>query len=264
MLRLLLCLACLAAGWAASTPPSQLPLQDLVLPPGFSVHLYAAVPGARELALSRSTSSGLPVVVYVGTTGDPGSVYALVDLDGTGSQGRLATAFVAVKHHPCLVKQNVSAVTVHTVLSGRDQPNGVAWHNGSLYVAEDGKVAHVPERTWSAGLMTSMALRLVGRALAQALSSAWPSQVPQRDSTCCWAWAMSRAADPAVAAANQSDHQVHFMAVSPDERLYLNQGAPSNTGPCPAYGKINLCSIVSMKLDGSDLHTYAYGAAGAA
>ena len=44
-------------------------------------------------------------------------VYALVDLEGSGTK-----------------------VQLHTLLTGQVQPNGVAWHNGSLYVAEVGQI----------------------------------------------------------------------------------------------------------------------------
>ena len=44
-------------------------------------------------------------------------VYALVDHEGSGVN-----------------------VQVHKVLTGQDQPNGVAWHKNSLYVAEVGQI----------------------------------------------------------------------------------------------------------------------------
>ena len=57
----------------------------------------------------------------------------------------------------------------------------------------------------------------------------------------------------------QQDHQVHYIKIGPDGLLYANQGSPSNTGPCPKFGPIDLCSIVRMELNGSNPETYAYG-----
>ena len=57
----------------------------------------------------------------------------------------------------------------------------------------------------------------------------------------------------------QSGHSVHYIKIGPDNLLYANQGSPGNTGPCPSYGPITLCSIVRMGLDGSNPETYAYG-----
>ena len=57
----------------------------------------------------------------------------------------------------------------------------------------------------------------------------------------------------------QADHALHYIKIGPDNLLYANQGSPSNTGPCPSYGPINLCSIVRMELNGSNPETYAYG-----
>lgn len=52
---------------------TDLPLEDIVLPPGFSIQLYAdrSVPEARQLALSQGKNSGFPnaTIVYVGSRG---------------------------------------------------------------------------------------------------------------------------------------------------------------------------------------------------
>jgi glucose/arabinose dehydrogenase len=86
-------------------------LADITLPPGFSIHVFAdAVPGARSLTLSPGG------VLYVGTR-DEGKVYAVTDADGD----RRADA-------------------VLTVASGLRMPNGVAFRDGSLYVAEVSRV----------------------------------------------------------------------------------------------------------------------------
>jgi len=84
---------------------------DIKLPPGFSISVFSdAVPGARSLAQSPRG------IVYVGTM-VAGKVYALVDKDKDGR-----------------------ADQVFTIASGLRSPNGVAWRDGSLYVAEISRV----------------------------------------------------------------------------------------------------------------------------
>ena len=100
-------LAALALG-CGSAAVEGLPaaLDRLVLPPGFAISFFAPrVPGARSLALSPAG------VVYVGTRED--AVYALTDRDRDGR-----------------------ADAVQQIASGLDSPNGVAFRDGALYVAE--------------------------------------------------------------------------------------------------------------------------------
>lgn len=101
-------LPALAAAPCASGGP---PLPEIRLPPGFRIEVFADdVPGARSLCLSPSG------VVYVGTR-TKGKVYALADRDGD--------------------KKSDGAVVI---ASGLDMPNGVAFRDGALYVAERGRV----------------------------------------------------------------------------------------------------------------------------
>jgi glucose/arabinose dehydrogenase len=83
---------------------SSLHLEQIQLPPGFKISLYNdQVPGARSMALSPTG------VLYVGTRED-GNLYAL------------------------------KAGKVHKIAQGLNMPNGVAWKDGSLYVAEVNQV----------------------------------------------------------------------------------------------------------------------------
>lgn len=108
-LALLLLVPALAAGQAS--PKSRLPLQKVKLPPGFSIGVFSeAVPGARSMALSPAG------ILYVGTR-DEGKVYALPDRNKDGR-----------------------ADEVVTIASGLETPNGVAWRDGALYVAEISRV----------------------------------------------------------------------------------------------------------------------------
>ncbi len=82
----------------------------LSLPPGFRITVFARIADARSLALASDGT------VFVGTR-RAGQVHALRDIDGDGRADR------------------------HWVLArGLQMPNGVAWHKGSLYVAETHRI----------------------------------------------------------------------------------------------------------------------------
>ena len=84
-------------------------LDKIKLPVGFTISVFAEVPGARSLTLSPSG------ILYVGTQGN--RVYAVIDKDKNGV-----------------------ADEVYTIASGLNTPNGVAFKDGSLYVAEINRI----------------------------------------------------------------------------------------------------------------------------
>ncbi|NKB66568.1 MAG: sorbosone dehydrogenase family protein [Candidatus Latescibacteria bacterium] len=99
--------ACSTADKGERVGNRPLPLKDISLPPGFAIELYADdVPGARSLA------RGPAGTLFVGTR-DQGKVYALVDSNGDHRADRRITL-------------------------ARDlaMPNGVAFRDSALYVAE--------------------------------------------------------------------------------------------------------------------------------
>jgi glucose/arabinose dehydrogenase len=85
-------------------------LDKIQLPPGFSIAVYAEVPNARSMCW------GAKGTLFVGNRGKD-DVYALVDTD---KDGKADEKFVIAK--------------------GLNSPNGVAFHNGSLYVAEISRI----------------------------------------------------------------------------------------------------------------------------
>jgi len=88
-----------------------LPLDKIKLPPGFSIEIYTEnVPNAREM------TQGPNGTLYVGTRTE-GKVYAVRDLNGDGR-----------------------ADNVTVIAQGLHMPAGVAYHNGSLYVAEVARI----------------------------------------------------------------------------------------------------------------------------
>jgi glucose/arabinose dehydrogenase len=85
-------------------PASEMKLDKIRLPPGFVIELWAqGMPNARSIAV------GTKGTVFVGTR-LVDHVYAVVEKDGKRE--------------------------VKTILKGLYRPNGVAFHNGALYVAE--------------------------------------------------------------------------------------------------------------------------------
>lgn len=93
------------SGPACAAPGRQ--MEALRLPAGFSIEIFAEdVPGARSLA------QGPGGIVFVGSR-QAGNVYAVVDRDG-----------------------DFRADRVHVIAAGLTMPNGVAFREGDLYVAE--------------------------------------------------------------------------------------------------------------------------------
>ena len=106
-----------AAKLAPVAPPpiaaaaDKLPIAKLKLPPGFNIEVYAA-----GMANARSLAEGDKGTVFVGSR-LVGNVYAIANKDGKRS--------------------------VKTLASGLYRPNGVAFKNGTLYIAELSKVSKI-------------------------------------------------------------------------------------------------------------------------
>jgi len=106
--------ACTGNGSRTGCPPEQVAqdttlsagfeLDSIHLPPGFRISVYALIPDARSLCVSPSGT------VFVGTRGD--KVYAITDENHDGKADK-----------------------IYRLASGLDAPNGVAFRNGSLYIA---------------------------------------------------------------------------------------------------------------------------------
>ncbi|HEY3272488.1 MAG TPA: PQQ-dependent sugar dehydrogenase [Methanocella sp.] len=93
-------------GTSSGASNATLPLELIKLPPGFTIDIYASnVPGARQMALSPNGT------LFVGTR-SPGKVYAI---PAASLDGRVDRAI--------------------TLVSGLNQPAGVEFRNGSLYVS---------------------------------------------------------------------------------------------------------------------------------
>jgi len=172
----------LAAGKAAS-------LDHITVPPGFRVATFtSAVPGARSLTLGANGT------VFVGT--QAGSVYAVVDRehDGTADQ-------------------------VFTIAKGLDMPNGVAFRQGALYVAEVSRVQRYD-------------------AIEDHLAAP-PAPVTVIDGL-----------------PREHHHGWKFIAFGPDDLLYVPVGAPCNV--CESSDP-RFASILRFRPDGTPVDTMARG-----
>lgn len=165
-------------------------LSDIKLPPGFAIEVYTDnVPGARSLAI------GAQGTLFVGTRGE-GKVYAVARGKG---DGRSRKVFVIAK--------------------GLEMPNGVAFRDGSLYVAEVGRVLrydHIEDR-------------LANPPAPVVVNDTFPTK---------------------------THHGWIFIRFGPDGRLYVPVGAPCNV--CEERDP-RFASIMRMGSDGKNLEIFAKG-----
>lgn len=165
-------------------------IAEIRLPPGFRIDIYASnVEGARSLTLGDNG------VVFVGSRNE-GKVYALIDKTGDSTD-----------------------VAVITVASNLDTPNGVAYFDGALYVAEISRILRYDN------IMANLQQP--------------PEPVVITDSL-----------------PRERHHGWKFIAVGPDKKLYIPVGAPCNI--CESKDE-RFATIMRMSLDGSDLEVFARG-----
>lgn len=165
-------------------------LHKLNVPDGFNVEVYAEVPGARQMAFGQSTGT-----VFVGTRGK--NVYAVVDKN-----------------------KDRQADEVVTILSDLKIGNGVAMHQGNLYVAEQNRIA----RYSAPGFDLSLPFEQMREVVFDALP-------------------------------DKAHHGWRYIDFGPDGKLYVTVGAPCNICDVSGYEG----TIIRMNPDGSDAEIYAHG-----
>jgi glucose/arabinose dehydrogenase len=186
----LLVLAALALACARARSSRDLPVEKIKLPSGFTISVYASdVPGARSMALSHAGT------LFVGTR-DEGKVYAIRDLNHDGR-----------------------ADQVVIIARGLNMPNGVAFRDGALYVAEVSRVLR----------FDNIEARLENPPQPLVVNDSFP-----RD----------------------RHHGWKFIRFGPDGKLYVPVGAPCNI--CEP-GDERYASILRMNPDGSGLEVFARG-----
>jgi glucose/arabinose dehydrogenase len=185
-----ICAVILAAAFVASAATAAPPIERLKLPPGFKVEVYAdKVENARSLALGDKGT------VFVGTRSE-GSVYALVDSNRDGR-----------------------ADEVVTIAEGLNAPNGVAFRDGALYVAEISRILR----------FDNIEANLKNPPIPVVVFDKLPKD---------------------------GHHGWKFIAFGPDGWLYVPVGAPCNI--CETNPDV-YAAIHRLKPDGSQVEVFARG-----
>lgn len=165
-------------------------LSAITLPEGFTLHSYAdTVPGARSMTLSPSGT------LFVGTRGE-GKVYAIVDRN-----------------------RDYRADQIYTLAEGLNMPNGVAFRDGDLYVAEVSRILR----------FSDIETQLENPPAAEVITEAYP---------------------------DDEHHGWKFIAFGPDGKLYVPVGAPCNI--CRPEDEI-YAAITRINPDGSEQEIVAGG-----
>jgi len=177
---------CTVPAWGGSTfSPAA-----ITLPPGFRISLFA-----DSLPNARSMTSGPGGVLFVGTR-KAGRVYALVDRD-----------------------RDFKADRTIVLAEGLRMPNGVAFKDGHLYVAEVHRVIRFDN--------------IVDNLAAGAPYTVVNDRLPA-----------------------DRHHGWKFIRFGPDRKLYVPVGAPCNV--CREQDR-RFATIMRMNADGSGLETFAEG-----
>jgi glucose/arabinose dehydrogenase len=186
-----LCLGLAIVAFLSCPPTSQaLPLEQIKLPPGFEIRIYASdVPNARSMTLSPNGT------LFVGSR-SAGNVYAIVDRNG-----------------------DFKADEVIRLARGLNSPNGVAFRDGALYVAEVNRVLR----------FDNIESRLSSSSQPVVVNDKFPTD---------------------------RHHGWKFMRFGPDGLLYVPVGAPCNI--CERNPD-RYAVIMRMRPDGTGLETFARG-----
>ena len=156
-------------------------IDDIVMPDGFVIETWAdGLPNARSMAL------GSEGTVFVSSRRD-GKVYALVSKPG----GKPDVAVIA---------ENLKV------------PNGVAFHNGYLYVAEITRITRYPD------IETSLA------------------EIPEPELVY-------------DGLPGESMHGWRYIGFGPDDRLYISIGAPCNICERDGFGNISRLNLQGSGLE---------------
>lgn len=172
--------------------PSALPLERLTLPEGFKIEVYAdSVDGARSMAMGDDGT------LFVGTRNDK-TVYAIQDRD-----------------------RDYKADRIMILDSTLEVPNGIAFRDGSLYVAQVSRLLRYD----------SIETRLENPPAPVVVYDDYPTEF---------------------------HHGWKYIAFGPDGKLYVPVGAPCNICDSASVDP-RYASITRMDPDGSNREIYAHG-----
>jgi len=189
-IKRLLIIFIIICSFASIVDADHLPIELIQLPEGFTIDLYAQdVENARSMALSPNGT------LFVGSR-KAGKVYALVDNN-----------------------QDYKVDRVHVIARELNAPNGVAFRDGALYVAEVHRVLKFDR-------------------IEENLEEPLPPTVINDSFP------------------NNQWHGWKFIRFGPDGKLYVPVGAPCNVCEVP---NTLFASITRMEPDGSGLEIFARG-----
>jgi glucose/arabinose dehydrogenase len=172
-------------------PAGPPPLETLTLPPGFRIALYAdGLPSARQIAV------GAKGTIFVGSR-TARNVYAVRDTN-----------------------RDQKADEVKIIASGLPQPSGIAFRNGSLYVAAVTRILRYDD--------------------IEANLDAPPEPVVVYDQL-----------------PSGNGHTWKYLGFGPDGKLYVPVGAPCNI--CERTDEPRFGTILRMDPDGSNVEIFAHG-----
>ncbi len=174
---------------ALTSYAATLPLEKIKMPAGFTIQVYAEVPDARSMALSPSG------VLYVGNRNGK-EVYAVKDTDGDNKADKR-----------------------WTVATGLNMPNGVAFRDGTLYIAEVSRISKIEK----------IESKLENPGKPVVVNDTYPTE---------------------------GHHGWKYIAFGPDGKLYVPVGAPCNI--CESKDPI-YASITRINADGSGREIFASG-----
>ncbi len=173
-------------------PKSQLPIDRLRLPEGFKIEVYAdSVDGARSMAMGDDGT------LFVGTRNE-NKVYAIQDRD-----------------------KDFRADNIIVLDTTLEVPNGIAYKDGSLYVAEVGRLLRYDD----------IESQLNNPPKPQVVYDDYPTEF---------------------------HHGWKYIAFGPDDKLYVPVGAPCNICDSTVSDK-RFATITRMDSDGSNREIYAQG-----
>jgi glucose/arabinose dehydrogenase len=165
-------------------------LGKIRVPPGFHISLYTdGIPNARSMTLGDDGT------VYVGSL-QAGKVYAVRDANRDGTADR-----------------------VDVIASGLNVPNGVAFFQGDLYIAEIERIVK----------LAKISGRLESPPLPTVVADGYPSE---------------------------THHGWKYLRIGPDAKLYVPVGAPCNI--CLPDNDI-FATITRLDLDGKNREIFARG-----
>ncbi len=165
-------------------------LNEINLPEGFRIEVFAS-----EIDNARSLEKGPNGIVFVGNRGG-GKVYALLDSDKDGKADK-----------------------TYVLAEDLNQPNGVAYKDGDLYIAEVSRIS----------VIRNVVYNLDASPELETIRNDFPTE---------------------------SHHGAKHIAFGPDGKLYIPIGAPCNI--CLKKDE-RFASIMRMNPDGSELELFASG-----